>query len=163
MLEVFLLLMTCMNDNVDHSSLSHNSLCSIVSHFFFFHPPQPSLIFCVLLTRRRVLCIRLVVRVCIVAALGGLLFGLDIGYISGVENMPGFIDDVHNGTALPPATVGFVTSIFSIGAIVSACPLVSTPLLYFIGRRWAIITGSALFCVGIIVQATSQGLPQMFG
>eukprot|EP00750_Incisomonas_marina_P009667 INCI16067.2.p1 GENE.INCI16067.2~~INCI16067.2.p1 ORF type:complete len:573 (-),score=76.96 INCI16067.2:451-2169(-) len=105
---------------------------------------------------------RYVTLVSLFATLGAFLFGLDIGYISGVENMQGFVDDVHNGTPIDPESLGFVTSIFSIGAAIAAFPFVSAPVLKAIGRKWSIFTGAIIFIVGIVIQATANGLPQMF-
>ena len=84
------------------------------------------------------------------------MFGLDIGYISGVENMQGFVDDVHNGTPIDPESLGFVTSIFSIGAAIAAFPFVSAPVLKAIGRKWSIFTGAIIFIVGIVIQVSAS-------
>ena len=86
------------------------------------------------------------------ATLGALLFGLDIGYISGVENMDSFVQDVHNGTAIDSTSLGFITSIFSIGAAVAAFPAVSSTILTYCGRRWTIFCGSIVFACGVVLQ-----------
>lgn len=93
------------------------------------------------------------------------MFGLDIGYISGVESMQSFRDDVNNGCELDEWQLGFVTSVFSVGAILgSFSPLVSWLLEGKLGRKFTIALGGALFSLGAVIQATvyGGGLYQMY-
>lgn len=100
-------------------------------------------------------------RVAVFAALGGLLFGLDIGYISGVEEMASFADDINGGRMLTDATQGFITGAFSIGAIATSCPPVGAAIVDRLGRKMAIVAGALLFCAGALLQALASGLVQM--
>ena len=59
------------------------------------------------------------------SAVGGLLFGLDIGYIAGVEAMPSFREDVNGGRPLGDWTAGTVTGAFAVGAVAASNPLAS--------------------------------------
>jgi len=99
--------------------------------------------------------------VAVFAALGGFLFGLDIGYISGVEEMASFADDINGGEPLTDATQGFITGAFSIGAVATAFPPVAGAIIDRLGRKLAISSGGALFCIGALIQALSSDLVQM--
>jgi MFS family permease len=109
---------------------------------------------------------------CAFAAFGGIFFGYDTGWMSGVLAMPYFI---RQYTHLPypdpsdtAATKNFVisardqsltTSILSAGTFFGA--IIAGDVADFIGRRWTIITGCVVFCVGCILETASTGLAVM--
>ena len=109
---------------------------------------------------------------CAFAAFGGIFFGYDTGWMSGVLAMPYFI---RQYTHLPypdpsdtAATKNFVisardqsltTSILSAGTFFGA--IIAGDIADFIGRRWTIITGCVIFCVGCILETASTGLAVM--
>lgn len=96
-----------------------------------------------------------VILVGLFAALGGFLFGLDLGYISGVESMESFSDDVLHGETMRPITTGTVTGIFALGAVIAAFPAVISFVVDLVGRRGCMILGGATFCVGATVQGAA--------
>jgi len=101
---------------------------------------------------------------CAFAAFGGIFFGFDSGYISGVMGMPYFI---HLYTGLPydtPATdfvlpswkKSLITSILSAGTFFGA--LIAGDLADFFGRRTTVILGCLVFIIGVILQTASTAL-----
>ena len=86
--------------------------------------------------------------VALFSSLGGFLFGVDIGYISGVEVMASFRDDLNGGKPMDDATMGMITAIFALGALAAASPPASEALMRAMSRRGAIVAGAATFCVG---------------
>jgi sugar porter (SP) family MFS transporter len=107
---------------------------------------------------------------CVFAAFGGILFGYDSGYISGVLGMAYFKE--HFGVAVPTSTdeTGFaidtsdkslITSILSAGTFFGA--LFAGYLADAIGRRPAIIAACLLFIVGVILQTASTGVNLLVG
>jgi len=107
---------------------------------------------------------------CAFAAFGGIFFGYDSGYISGVMGMEYFI---HLLTGLDPPPAGataeekayftlpswkksLITSILSAGTFFGA--LIAGDLADFIGRRITIIAGCFIFIVGVILQTASSSL-----
>lgn len=102
------------------------------------------------------------------SAMGSFLFGLDIGYIGPIIESQTFLRDViyKNATAsehlkIPPDIEGMIVSLFSIGAIITACPLISSYCLDELGRKPSIMLGSAVFMVGGVIQATSDSKEQL--
>ncbi|CBX98201.1 similar to monosaccharide transporter [Plenodomus lingam JN3] len=117
------------------------------------------------------------------SATGGLFFGYDTGWMGGVLNMDYFIkqytgreypDVLFPGVdALDPRVVAYrneqfsissrdqslVTSILSAGTFFGA--IMAGDLADFIGRRFTIILGCAIFCVGAILETASTGLGVM--
>jgi len=101
---------------------------------------------------------------CAFAAFGGIFFGYDSGYISGVLSMDYVI---HTYTGLPyseskntavwtiPAShKSLIVSILSAGTFFGA--LIAGDLADFFGRRTTIIIGCIIFCVGVILQTASH-------
>ena len=100
---------------------------------------------------------------CAFAAFGGIFFGYDSGYISGVQGMP-YLITLYTGLPPPPATSkadftlpawqkSLITSILSAGTFFGA--LIAGDLADFFGRRTTIIAGCGIFLVGVILQVAS--------
>lgn len=100
---------------------------------------------------------------CAFAAFGGILFGYDSGYISGVLGMNYFkMQFGHSGSTDPSAFHGYmydtwqkslITSILSCGTLFGA--LFAGSLADWIGRRPTIIAGCMVFSIGVILQVAS--------
>ncbi|ORY23919.1 putative glucose transporter [Naematelia encephala] len=100
--------------------------------------------------------------ICVFASFGGIFFGYDTGWMGGVLGMDYFI---HLHTGLDKATTptasfvipaweqSLMTSILSAGTFFGA--LMAGDIADFFGRRITIITGSAVFTVGCILQTAS--------
>ncbi|KAI9644715.1 hypothetical protein NHQ30_006741 [Ciborinia camelliae] len=110
---------------------------------------------------------------CAFAAFGGIFFGYDTGWMSGVLAMPYFITQ-YTGLPKPAADApkttldsfaisasnqSLTTSILSCGTFFGA--LIAGDVADSIGRRLTIITGCAVFCVGCIMETASTGLGLM--
>ncbi|OJD13583.1 hypothetical protein AJ78_05976 [Emergomyces pasteurianus Ep9510] len=104
---------------------------------------------------------------CAFAAFGGIFFGFDSGYISGVMGMPYFIElftglkqsDTRNTPsqfALPSWQKSLITSILSAGTFFGA--IIAGDLADFIGRRTTVVAGCGVFSVGVILQTASTSL-----
>ena len=107
---------------------------------------------------------------CAFASFGGIFFGFDSGYISGVMGMnyfitlytglqppgPGATDAEKNAFSLPAWKKSLITSILSAGTFFGA--LIAGDLADFIGRRTTIICGCAIFILGVILQTASTAL-----
>jgi len=116
---------------------------------------------------------------CAFAAFGGIFFGFDTGWMSGVLGMPFFITqytglqyDYETGQpigvdptefALPSSTKSLMTSILSCGTFFGA--LIAGDVADFIGRRPTIIIGCVVFSVGCILEIASanQVVPFVMG
>ena len=66
------------------------------------------------------------------SAVGSVLFGLHVGYIGPIIE-PVSIKDIAGGERIASSTEGLIVSLFSIGAMVTACPFISS----FFLERWA--------------------------
>ncbi|KAK3299589.1 general substrate transporter [Chaetomium fimeti] len=95
---------------------------------------------------------------CVFAAFGGIFFGYDSGYISGVMGMQFFIHVIEGGdaTVLPAWKKSLITSILSAGTFFGA--LIAGDLADWLGRRITVILGCAVFIVGVVLQTASAGL-----
>lgn len=96
-----------------------------------------------------------VVVIAVIASLGGFIFGLDIGYIGPIETFQGFVDAVNDGEKLSSVQIGWITGIFSIGALIASFPLLSSRVNDTIGRRSSLFVGAAVFCLSVVIQATA--------
>eukprot|EP00931_Biecheleriopsis_adriatica_P005206 TRINITY_DN106739_c0_g1_i1.p1 TRINITY_DN106739_c0_g1~~TRINITY_DN106739_c0_g1_i1.p1 ORF type:complete len:591 (+),score=126.99 TRINITY_DN106739_c0_g1_i1:72-1775(+) len=106
-----------------------------------------------------------VAGIALLAAMGSFLFGLDIGYIGPIVASDSFVQDVAGlgpGEKLSGGQEGLIVSLFSIGAIVTACPLISSYFMNAWGRRDTIILGSVVFIVGSGIQAVASNMTTMF-
>lgn len=95
---------------------------------------------------------------CGFAAFGGIFFGYDSGYISGVMAMDAFIHliDGPEAVALSSWKKSLITSILSAGTFFGA--LIAGDLADWIGRRFTIIAGCLIFAVGVALQIATNGL-----
>lgn len=83
------------------------------------------------------------IYVSLIAALAGLLFGLDIGVISGAQQF------IKSDFGLNDSTIELIVSFMMLGALIGA--LVSGWLSEKIGRKRLLILGAAIFIVGSIL------------
>ncbi len=80
---------------------------------------------------------------CILAALAGLMFGLDIGVISGA------LEFIKNAFEMTPRLEGLVVSMMTAGAAAGA--LGSAWMAAKMGRKKSLIIGAVLFVIGSLV------------
>ncbi|KAJ5166272.1 Major facilitator-type transporter ecdD [Penicillium canariense] len=102
---------------------------------------------------------------CAFAAFGGIFFGYDSGYISGVLGMDYFITTFENLDKATTSTTAFVVpswkkslivSILSAGTFFGA--LIAGDLADWFGRRTTVISGCFVFIIGVILQTASSSL-----
>ncbi|KAI4867281.1 general substrate transporter [Hypoxylon rubiginosum] len=95
---------------------------------------------------------------CAFAAFGGIFFGYDSGYISGVMGMNYFIHQIEgpDATVLLSSHKSLITSILSAGTFFGA--LIAGDVADWVGRRTTIIGGCVVFLVGVVLQVASAGL-----
>ncbi|KAJ1557121.1 hypothetical protein HK096_008959 [Nowakowskiella sp. JEL0078] len=94
--------------------------------------------------------------VCVVAAIGGLCFGYDLGVLASVLVMPRFTESLTLSTVDKTNIVG----LFLIG-----CTIGSALQGYFadtFGRKWTIVGGSVIAALGGFLQAFAQNVPMLF-
>jgi hypothetical protein len=60
--------------------------------------------------------------VALFSAIGGFLFGLDIGYIGPILEMRSFRNQMNNGNAISSGDEALIVAVFGIGAIASTFP-----------------------------------------
>jgi sugar porter (SP) family MFS transporter len=92
-----------------------------------------------------------------VSAIGGLLFGYDIGVINGVLEMGPFKDTFkwENSTQ-----EGFIVSSLQLGCFIGS--IFSSILCDRLGRRRSILVGAVVFCVGGAAQTFASTLPPLY-
>ncbi|KAI8639015.1 general substrate transporter [Parasitella parasitica] len=94
---------------------------------------------------------------CIFASIGGILFGYDQGVISGVQEMPDFV----NKFPMNSTQVGFMVSILELGAWAG-----SWIIGYFadrIGRKYSIVLSTVVFLLGSALQGGAQNIEMLLG
>lgn len=94
---------------------------------------------------------------CAFAAFGGIFFGYDSGYISGVMGMKYFLEEFANGAEEYPAwEKSLVTCILSAGTFFGS--LIAGDLADWMGRRYTISLGAGVFLIGVALQTASTSL-----
>ncbi|KAG8852594.1 hypothetical protein FRB96_008593 [Tulasnella sp. 330] len=95
------------------------------------------------------------------AAFGGILYGYDTGVIGGVKVMEDWLKtfgkEGPKGYAISTGTESLVVSILSAGTFVGA--LLAAPIGDRIGRKWGIISGTLVFCIGVALQMAALAVP----
>jgi len=114
--------------------------------------------------------------ICAFAAFGGIFFGYDTGWMSGVLGTPYFIT-LYTGVqydyeankpigvsstefGLPSSMKSLMTSILSCGTFFGA--LIAGDVADFIGRRPTIIIGCAIFAAGCVLEVASTNQEVLF-
>eukprot|EP00873_Tetraselmis_striata_P017451 jgi/Tetstr1/437715/TSEL_026369.t1 len=105
--------------------------------------------------------------VAIVAALGGLLFGYDIGGSGGTFVMQGFREHFGWEWPIPAeesaevlAAQGWINALFTLGALVGAAP--AGMISDAVGRRTTVMYAALLFCVAASVQTAAVNMTMMY-
>jgi SP family galactose:H+ symporter-like MFS transporter len=88
--------------------------------------------------------------VCLLAALAGLMFGLDIGVISGALSFIAKTFDVGRRTQ------EWVVSAMMAGAAIGA--LLAAPMSFRFGRKWSLIIAAMMFVAGSLVCALAPSI-----
>ncbi|KAI1819825.1 general substrate transporter [Xylaria intraflava] len=94
---------------------------------------------------------------CVFSAFGGIFFGYDSGYISGVMGMAYFIKQIEgpDATVLDGRTKALITSLLSLGTFIGA--LVAGEFADLVGRRTTVISSCLMFLAGVILQLAAAG------
>ncbi|CAI7635546.1 hypothetical protein PCG10_000343 [Penicillium crustosum] len=88
---------------------------------------------------------------CAFASIGGIYFGYDSGYINGVNGIEMWVDIIEPGrTTLTASHSSLIVSILSAGTFFGA--VLAGDVAEWVGRKWTVITGCAIYAVGIVIQ-----------
>lgn len=106
-----------------------------------------------------------VILLCILASVGGFVFGYDTGEISGLVAMPDFIARFGSNGGFSNVREGLIVSLLSVGALIGCLTAGLLADVRTVGRRGTIIVGCAVFIVGTVVQiaATTSWVQLMIG
>ncbi|KAF9525580.1 general substrate transporter [Crepidotus variabilis] len=91
--------------------------------------------------------------ICIFFALASFIWGYNIGILATVYVHPGFIKAIHRPTA---SDKGLITAIYYLGTWISYIFL-AQPATDYLGRRWAVFSGTLVTCIGAAIEAASGG------
>jgi SP family sugar:H+ symporter-like MFS transporter len=95
------------------------------------------------------------------AAIGGFLYGYDIGVISGVLTMPDFLSTFGDATSIAQGTLtstlrGAIVGVFLFGCFLGA--LIAGQAGDRLSRKYSIVLFSIIFIVGAALQSGSVHL-----
>ncbi|KAL6198068.1 hypothetical protein ACLB2K_027860 [Fragaria x ananassa] len=107
---------------------------------------------------------------CIIAAMGGLIFGYDIGISGGVTSMDSFLrkffPSVYRKKELDKSTnqycqydsqtLTMFTSSLYLAALMAS--IVAATITRKFGRKWSMLFGGLLFCAGAIINAAAKAV-----
>ncbi|KAF8263986.1 MFS monosaccharide transporter [Lactarius quietus] len=101
------------------------------------------------------------------AAFGGILYGYDTGTISGLQQMPNWLETFGHhvpvsstfpdGYGISSSQRSLVVSILSAGTFFGA--LLAAPFGDVLGRKWGLIASCLVFSVGVAMQTAAIKLP----
>lgn len=94
------------------------------------------------------------------ASLGGLLYGYNQGVFSSVLPMTSFVHRMGKD-ATDPDLKGWLVAILELGAWFGV--LITGPVADRFSRKWTIFGAVAIFCVGVIAQATASAAGAIYG
>jgi sugar porter (SP) family MFS transporter len=94
------------------------------------------------------------------AAIGGILFGYDIGVISGVLDSPAFNQIFGQDGKISDVTVGVIVSILTIGCFLGS--LISGWSADYLGRKQSITLGSLVFILGAGLQTGANNIGTLY-
>ncbi|KAL9236716.1 hypothetical protein vseg_011352 [Gypsophila vaccaria] len=114
-----------------------------------------------------------VLATCIVAAMGGLIFGYDIGISGGVTSMPMFLSrffpevykkesedkSTNQYCKFDSVTLTLFTSSLYLAALVSS--LVASTVTRKFGRKLSMLFGGVLFCAGALINAFAKDVAML--
>jgi len=114
-----------------------------------------------------------VLMTCIVAAMGGLIFGYDIGISGGVTSMPAFLEkffpsvyqketqdtSTNQYCKFDSATLTLFTSSLYVAALVAS--LVASHVTRKLGRKLSMLLGGVLFCSGAIINGFAKNVAML--
>ncbi|KAM7528506.1 hypothetical protein LguiB_031916 [Lonicera macranthoides] len=116
-----------------------------------------------------------VIITCIVAAMGGLIFGYDLGISGGVTSMAPFlkkffpdvyrkeelnVDSTNQYCKFNSGKLTFFTSSLYLAALASS--LVASLVTRKCGRRLSMLFGGSLFCAGAIINGFAQNVAMLY-
>jgi sugar porter (SP) family MFS transporter len=93
--------------------------------------------------------------IAVFASLGGLVYGYNQGMFGQILSMNSFARASGVAGISNPTLSGLITSILELGAWVGV--LVNGILADAIGRKLCVLVASVVFCVGVVVQASTHG------
>ncbi|GER31658.1 sugar transporter [Striga asiatica] len=107
---------------------------------------------------------------CVIAAMGGLIFGYDIGISGGVTSMDSFLkkffpsvyrkqqadDSTNQYCKFDSETLTMFTSSLYLAALVSS--LVASTVTRRLGRKLSMLFGGVLFCAGALINGFARGV-----
>ncbi|KAL7142732.1 hypothetical protein ABFS83_08G143700 [Erythranthe nasuta] len=110
---------------------------------------------------------------CVIAAMGGLIFGYDIGISGGVTAMDSFLkeffpsvyrkqkadDSTNQYCKFDSETLTMFTSSLYLAALVSS--LVASTVTRKLGRKLSMLFGGVLFCVGALINGLAQNVAML--
>ncbi|KAK4361038.1 hypothetical protein RND71_019990 [Anisodus tanguticus] len=110
---------------------------------------------------------------CIIAAMGGLIFGYDIGISGGVTSMDSFLskffpsvlrkqkadDSTNQYCKFDSQTLTMFTSSLYLAALLSS--LVASTVTRKLGRRLSMLSGGVLFCAGALINGFAQNVAML--
>ncbi|KAL6544763.1 Transcription factor stp1 [Orobanche minor] len=107
---------------------------------------------------------------CVIAAMGGLIFGYDIGISGGVTSMDSFLkeffpsvfrkqqadDSTNQYCKFDSQTLTMFTSSLYLAAIMSS--IVASTVTRTLGRKLSMLFGGVLFCAGALINGFAHGV-----
>ncbi|KAK4485169.1 hypothetical protein RD792_007811 [Penstemon davidsonii] len=114
-----------------------------------------------------------VVVTCVIAAMGGLIFGYDIGISGGVTSMDSFLkeffpsvyrkqkadDSTNQYCKFDSQTLTMFTSSLYLAALCSS--LVASYVTRRLGRKLSMLCGGILFCIGALINGLAQNVAML--